>query len=269
MSLRRDDERIYGLLLSSGADVNSWPASTNGRTAIQAAAGTGNIPVAQMLIQKGAFLNAAPGVYKVMTTLQAAAFGGHSAMVELLLANGADINARPARLAGMTALQAAAAGGNHEIVKNLIAYGADLKAHTAYVYGKPPLEAAVPHRDLAILETLITHGAEVDTVHSFVRATAPEIASQVGWLDGAKYLFHRGAKANVHIMGDNGCSCDTALEWAIKNNDYPMVQLLLENDAVANITSRTSLDAFSVTHYQKEMTWLLLRFCCNMILIRR
>lgn len=237
ISIRRDNERIYGLLLSSGASVNSRPAIINGRTAIQAAAGTGNIRVAQMLLQKGTFLNAAPGEDRGMTALQAAALGGHSAMIEMLVAKGADVNARPAPLGGMTALQAAAAGGNHKVVKSLIRLGADVKAPTARRGGKTPLEAAVPHRDLDMLETLITHGAEVNTVDHFARATALEIASQIGWLGGAKYLLHRGAKANVNITGDDGCHRVTALEWAIKNSDYQMLQLLLENGAAVNITS--------------------------------
>lgn len=239
ISIRRDDERTCGLLLSSGADVNSRPAWINGRTALQAAAGTGNIPVAQMLIQKGATLNAAPGIKGGMTALQAAAFGGHSTMIELLFANGADINVLPAPWGrGMTALQAAAAGGHHEIVKTLIKLGADVKGPVSHE-GKTVLEAAVPHQDITMLETLITHGAEADTAHSFLHPTALEIASQIAWLEGAKYLLHCGAKVDLHIKRDGRCigSCMTALDWAIKNNDYPMVQLLLGNSAVATITS--------------------------------
>lgn len=224
ISTRRGDTAVYGLLLSSGADINGLPA-------VQAAAGAGNIALARILIKKGALLNAPAGWDRGMTALQAAAFGGHSAMIELLLANGPDISAAPAAWGGITALQAAVAGGNHEIVKTLIRLGADVECPTGSFGGKPPLQAAVPLRDIDMLEILISHCAEVDTARSFARATALEIACEIGWLEGAKYLLHHGARVNAHVTGRG-----TALGWAITNNDLPMVQLLLENGAITGIT---------------------------------
>ncbi|KAH8901754.1 ankyrin [Thozetella sp. PMI_491] len=97
-----------------------------GRTALQAAAGMGNIDLIEILLEVGADANAPPAPRRGVTALQAAAIKGYIRVAQLLLDAGADVNAAPAAKEGRTALQGAAEHGRIDMLQLLINAGADI-----------------------------------------------------------------------------------------------------------------------------------------------
>jgi ankyrin repeat protein len=85
------------------------------------AAGLGYIDIVERLLQENVDANAgAAASSNGRTALQAAAEGGHLAVVDRLLQENADVNAAVATAyGGRTALQAAAEGGHLAVVRRL------------------------------------------------------------------------------------------------------------------------------------------------------
>ena len=75
-------------LLKVGAKINAPGKDFAGRTALQAAAGSGHMPIVEYLLKEGAEVNMPASSSNGRTALQAAAGGGHLVIVEHLL-NGA------------------------------------------------------------------------------------------------------------------------------------------------------------------------------------
>jgi ankyrin repeat protein len=115
-------------LLDAGADVNSLPAESRGRTALQAAAG--DIDIVQLLLQSGANVNGPIARERGVTALGAAASAGHFQVALILLKAGADVNAEfegpGSRDNPLTPLIDAARYGRLDMVHLLLKAGADL-----------------------------------------------------------------------------------------------------------------------------------------------
>lgn len=149
-----EDDTLVDLILSKGARVNSAASGRLGFP-LQAAALTGNIPIAKKLLHVGSDVNASGGKYG--SALTAAAFGGHHDMAQLLLEHGADVHAIGGKYG--TALFAAAFVGRLEMVRFLLENGADATMST---YAGNPAGAAIkgwlgPHE--SVVELLELHGA--------------------------------------------------------------------------------------------------------------
>ncbi|KAL3459198.1 ankyrin repeat-containing domain protein [Aspergillus heterothallicus] len=231
ISAKLGNERIALILVEAGAEINALPQRSGGRTALQAAAEAGNISMAKLLIEHGANVNAPPGNDQGLTAIQGAARGGHEHMVDFLLANGADAKALPAMIGGLTAFQAAAAGGHKHVVERLIRLYA-VEDSVAPDCGRTAFQAAVQHRDLKILHLIFSRGAAVNAPPSASCGTALQEASKHGWLVGAQYLLDQGASINARPLTVSSASYGlTALGWAIYNNDFKMLQLLLKYNA--------------------------------------
>jgi ankyrin repeat protein len=129
---------------------NSWHTEPRRHTALQMAAGQGNIKIFDLLLSYGADINAsadAHGAYEHgSTALQAAVRGSHMQLVQILLDRGANINA-PASRWGATAIVAAAQGGHSEMVQLFLDYGAIMNMHD--------LTGVVAHVSLEILRSLL------------------------------------------------------------------------------------------------------------------
>ena len=215
------------LLVERGADVNAVPDS--GRTPlILAAASDGSSEIVRLLLSKGANPRASDS--NGATTLWAATVGNDTATIEQLLTKGIDVNAADA-LFGMTPLMNVAANGNLAAVKLLIAAGANVNAVSA-----PPsqpvkngiiqmgrwtpltLAAGGP---AAIVQALLAAGA--DPTIAEVRGMTPvmmSVATDHGDPATVRALIPRSDLAARSAAGE------TALDWAMKSGNTPLVAML-------------------------------------------
>ncbi|KAJ9614643.1 hypothetical protein H2200_002780 [Cladophialophora chaetospira] len=112
-------------LIDLGADVNAAPPMGNvhsprSRTALAAAAETGDVDLVQYLLSKGAEVNTPAGPLYGATALQAAAFYGYLRIAQILLEHGAEIDAEPSPQGGWRAIEGAAMMGRIDMVKFLL-----------------------------------------------------------------------------------------------------------------------------------------------------
>ncbi len=112
-AVKMEDAALLRETLAMGANVNQEDAM--GRTALQAAAQQGSLPMINLLLAQGANVNQAGKYYA--SPLMAAVGSKRFDLVRLLLAQGANANIRPA--SGHTALYLARHMGNGDIIKAL------------------------------------------------------------------------------------------------------------------------------------------------------
>ncbi|KAL8310357.1 hypothetical protein RB597_010277 [Gaeumannomyces tritici] len=114
------------LLVKHRAEVNALPAPHHGRTALQAAAScsTPNMDMIRFLVDAGAVVNAGAGVRGGITAIQGAAISGYIPVAEYLVQKGADVNSAPALRDGRTAIEGAAEHGRLDMVRFLLNCGA-------------------------------------------------------------------------------------------------------------------------------------------------
>lgn len=242
LSIRLDHSDIARILIDSGANVNASPGEFNGRTALQAAAESGNIQIAKELLSRGADINAPPAYEKGLTALQAAIKMGHSLMAGALCILGANIDAPPAPRKGLTAIEAAAETGDLDLVNGLIRYGADVKNATA---GTKAMLASISHKSLPMLELLVKCGAPINLQKDDDDIPPIVASAKKGWIDGVRYLLDNGANINLYYHdeeeGDNYDEEEddsiSALAWSINNHDIRMIDLLLTRGASLHIPS--------------------------------
>ncbi|KAF4453058.1 hypothetical protein F53441_4289 [Fusarium austroafricanum] len=118
ISAQKNNEKIAQVLLDAGANVDFRHRITS--TPLQLACGLpttaqGKTTLVQVLLERGADVNALPGEYKGRTALQAAAETGDFALFKLLLSKDANISAPAGETEGLTVLQAAAKSGSIDL----------------------------------------------------------------------------------------------------------------------------------------------------------
>ncbi|KAJ6437372.1 restless-like transposase [Purpureocillium lavendulum] len=212
------NESVVDILLDAGAEVNRSPTSSrpvvgdgararhsarpstvvmryNGRTALQAAAERGHMPLVRRLLALGADVNAPPSPSAGFTALQAAAGNGFVPIVKLLLQHGAEVNGPSANFKGFTALQGACLGGHADLVDILVDAGADVHA-LGGVYGDGmALHAAAEKGRVDIVRRLVQAGADVNAC-SFRRGrgqTPLQSAAAGGYDEVIRVLQELGA----------------------------------------------------------------------------
>jgi ankyrin repeat protein len=228
-----DIEKVR-ILIEHGADVNA--ASKGGRTALLIAAMSDrSAAIVKLLIAKGANVKA---VDKGNTTaLLAAAQGGDPETVRLMVDAGLDVNA--GNIVGFTPLMLATESGSIGAVKLLIAKGANVNAVSADTFeqvkngpialGKftPLIDAATEdHPD--VIQALLDAGANVNA--SDVRGMTPlmlAIATDHQNRDVISALLAK--KPDVNAKSRAG---ETALDWARKFGDQPIIDALKRAGAV-------------------------------------
>ncbi|OCL09628.1 ankyrin, partial [Glonium stellatum] len=158
------EQRLFQLVLCSGADVNQAGGGEGARTPIQAAAESGNLSIVKELFNRGAEINFPPAVSFGRTALQAACCNKRPDMdlVEFLIDKGAEINAPAGIKGGLTALQGAAIRGHLGIALKLLDAGADVNAEPADIDGRTALDGAAEHGRLDMVQLLLNHGASDD-----------------------------------------------------------------------------------------------------------
>lgn len=232
LSIRLDHSDIARILIESGAHVNASPGKFNGRTALQAAAESGNIHIAQELLRRDADINAPPADERGLTALQAAIKMGHSLMAGVLCISGANINAPPAPEGGLTAIQAAAETGDLNLVNDLIRLGAHVKNATA---GTKAMLASISRKSLPILELLVKCGAPINSQED--DDYMPPIVASVreDWMNGVVYLLDNGADINSYYYDAEEHNNLSSLSWSIITHDIQIIDLLLTRGANLHI----------------------------------
>ncbi|KAK4149699.1 hypothetical protein C8A00DRAFT_46731 [Chaetomidium leptoderma] len=123
-----DLKAVMRLLDYGAANVNERPGDRFGRTALQAASQLDPSPAKMELItfllDRGADVNAEAGLNCGITALQGAAITGDIKLAELLLLKGADVNALPSFEDGRYAIEGAAEHGRLDMTQVLLNAGA-------------------------------------------------------------------------------------------------------------------------------------------------
>lgn len=205
---------IIELLIKSGADVNA--NSTFDKTALMFAAKNGNKDVADLLIKVGADVNAKD--YFDYTALMFAAIEGHKDIVGLLINSSADVNAMN-KYYYCTALMLAAENGYKDVVELLIKAGADVDA--GFNSGFTALRYAVFEGHKDVVELLIKSGADVN-------------AKDKGGLTALISAVNNGRKNIAELLVKAGADSKSTLSWAVENNEYDAVRLIVELGADIN-----------------------------------
>jgi ankyrin repeat protein len=234
------------LLVGKGADVNARSAA--GRTALMlASAYDGNSATVKLLLDHGADPKAQDSTGG--TALLLAARAGDAASVKLLLGKGADGNARAGSgygrilfgasslafnrenrpAVGPTPLMMAAVGGDLETVRVLLDHGADARAKSPFGYST--LHLAADRGNPELVRLLLEHGADVNGIdyegHTpLILAAAAERVNP----DVVRLLLERGA--DPRVKGKDGL---TALDWAAKKGETPVVRLLRVSAATPDV----------------------------------
>lgn len=111
-------------------------------------------------------------------------------------------------------------------------------------YGDGALHTIVRRRDYTWLSFILGKGADAN-VRNDEGNTPLALASQIGWVEGARLLLQIGAKANA--TNSRG---ETPLILAVHQRNLPMVKLLLEGGADPKHTD--SIAGYSALDYAKR-----------------
>jgi ankyrin repeat protein len=201
------------LLLRQGAQVED-------RALVVAAWVPGSRRTLEMLLDAGANPNANVGGF---TALMAAAFVGDLDSVTCLLDHGADVGTRSPL--GYTALTGAAQSGNSAIVSVLLDRGTEanltfqLPESNGDIQTPASLAALLGHVDC--LRLLLDCGADVNVQGGPFQRTALIEAATTGQEEAVRLLLARGANLQAEDWGG-----DTALDWALRRGQTPIVRRL-------------------------------------------
>jgi len=179
----KGDAATVKTLLAQKADVNAPQA--DGATAIQWAAYSNNLPLADLLIKDGANVKLAN--HDGATALSLAAINGNAPMIEKLLQAGADPNERQPN--GETPLMLASRNGDVDAIKVLIDHKADLNAKEK-LRGTTAIMWAAEQSHPAAVKLLAANGADLkatsdpDTRNSRLNL-APTVQARLNSAQGA------------------------------------------------------------------------------------
>jgi ankyrin repeat protein len=215
-----DMEKVK-LLLARGADPKA--AANSGRTPLHVAAMIdGGFEAVKLLVEKGAAPDAKDENGATPLMEAAAAFDTRS--TAFLLARGANPNA--ADRGGRTPLISAVSASSLPSIKLLLAHGADPNA--GGLFGITPLLLAILKDDTEAFRALVARGANVNG-----RDGAENTA-----LMWAAFSEHNNTeiladllKAGVDVHAKNKLG-ETAIEWASRRGDTPVVRMLKTAGAV-------------------------------------
>lgn len=174
----------------------------------------------KLLIEQGADVNVAD--HLMQTPLQFATDNNYFEMTKFLVEHGADVNAKNNN--GGSVLFNAAATGNLELVEYLV------NQERCIIENSGVLHGAVKSGNLEMVKWLIEHGADVsdfylnDTVLGWtINNTNPDILHY--------FVEQVGVDVNASI---NRKIHYTALECAVKHNNFESVKFLVEHGAKIN-----------------------------------
>lgn len=214
-------------------NLNSPPKVICFATALQAAAFTGNGPIAEYLLKQGARVDVVAGYYG--TALQAAALNGHAGMVKFLLEQ---YDAEPNNQGGYygNALQAAAVSGDLSTVSVLVDHGAVVWMPGGH-YGSAFM-AAVDSRSRNVAELLLYNQAEINKASKYY-GTPLQRAAELDSHDIVELLITEGAEMCIQVATESHevqLTHSSALAAAAWGGHTKIVSVLLKNGAQADIS---------------------------------
>ena len=239
---QRNDYEMIKLLLATGPEPAPPDADQNTLLHQRAQHSDGNYN-AQIIMKKyldnGFAVDAVNAVGQ--TPLMIAVRRGNKALYDFFRAQGAALtvkNSAGGNLIHM-AYQAEPAPSNYAIIKDLVARGVPINAPDAQ--GELPIHKAVAQGDYARVKLLIAHGShykgEVDgqsLLHQAVQVP--------GNMKIAELLLDKG----LALEGRTRPGGDTALLLAIRSNNYPMVEFLLQQNARTDLRNAAKQNAHGV-----------------------
>lgn len=189
----------------------------------------GETAVVQQLIEGGHQVNHSN--FDLVQPLHEACFRGHIDCVRLLLLAGANVNGR--NIDGATPLCDACSSGHVEVVQLLLENGAVVNPPLLLT---SPLHEAVLRDKWDCAQALVDRGANLDKTDCHF-GTPLHAAVYKRSLQSAKVLLKAGCNVNpVKVL-------NTPLHSAARQQDTPMVLLLLEFGASVTLTDNSGLTA--------------------------
>lgn len=267
IAARYDKFEIVQLLLSAGADVSAPADGTLGQTALQGAAGTGNMASVQALLFHSVKANAIAFEYN-STALQSAASAEHLELVEVpLMCEASDV---------LSAMENASQHGHIHIVQALMWFGIGLDDSSHEAYKQVALIAGARCGDHLFVQQLLDTG-KMDVDASPIECdanctTALQAAVESGHISLIQLLMTSGANINApgghlghpHISHNRSCG-RTALQLAARSGNVELVRLLLNAGADVEASSSCGVVALVVAAFADnlEIVQLLLDHGAN------
>ncbi|KAH6975725.1 ankyrin repeat-containing domain protein, partial [Ilyonectria destructans] len=185
--------------------------------------------LAQVLLCSGSDVNFPPGPLKGRTALQAAAETGDQELVELLLDHGADIHGPPAIRDGLTSLEAAARSGKPDVIRLLVGNDSAPTTHLYWI----AMHVAAQRGDVPTIKQELERGVDINALYSpqhmsEIRGTLLQAAIKGGSVSAVQMLLNAGAEVELISKGE------TAICTAIRNDNCDILHLLLLHGADPN-----------------------------------
>lgn len=278
------------ILLDAGANVEA--RTTNGISALHAAARQGNMEAVVALVKAGADVNErhpeveetesgsrSPG-YPPYTPLMLVAYRGQSSTfmsdetgeeaIRALLGAGADVNA--ALPTGETALSYAVQAEQPEVVRLLLEAGADPNTEVGngddaeWMEFTSPLLLAIEFEDLEAVTRLLKCGAHPNLRPEHAMHGPIHYACETGRPDMVKLLIDAGADINAPCYEGATPLMICFLEWGYESShrqrdDLGVVRLLLDSRAAIDARDDHGMTAlmhfaqnYSISDYEDETT---------------
>jgi ankyrin repeat protein len=214
------------LLIVAGATAATTAAATNDSRLIEAARNH-DVKTVRLLMSQHADVNARAG--DGSTALLWAAHSNDLDTADLLLSAGADANA--ANDFRMTPLSQACTNGSDALVRLLLKSGA--KPNTAIATGETPLMTCAKSGSVDAVKRLVEYGAAIEAKEPDQHQTALMWAAAEHHLNVVQALIDAHADPKAHSKQGF-----TAMHFAAREGDLPMIQLLLAAGVNVNILSQ-------------------------------
>ncbi|XP_057328229.1 putative ankyrin repeat protein RF_0381 [Microplitis mediator] len=156
-------------------------------------------------------------------------------IVQLLLdQEDCDVNVKSE--SGLTPLHIAALNNNLAIAKKLINKGATNEVYSRYgsLLNATPFHMAVLKNSVEVIKYFLQDLKIHIDIKTIDGVTALQVAAKANSLDTVKLLLDHGADFNAHSNRGDGY---TALHFAVRNKNIPMIDLLLSKSPWVNIKS--------------------------------
>jgi ankyrin repeat protein len=257
------DVKIVELLLNYKADP--YIKSIDGNDALISACGNGNIEIVKMLLAKKVNINS-EGFKKITPLMASFGYNKNIKLAKLLINYGANIKAVNENNESVLFRAISSyenASDNIKIVRLLLDRGVDIDTQST-VDGSFPLLNAIDNGNIEIVRMLINKDAVINK-----RGKQGAI---LDWATPLIMAISKDDKEIVNLLLGNGADPnfanwkeETALHYAIADNKYDMVKLLLEKGGSINRKDKmgdTPLDIAKKRKYEKILE-LIKKYKCK------